>query len=405
MAEDKKDALPVIIAGAGPVGLVAAATLVQRGVPVVVCEKRAQLNRASKASTFHPASLEVLQALGFVEELLTQGVRVETIQYRSVTQGVVAEFSMNILREKTRFPFRIHLEQSALTASILARLIDHPLFQIHFDCEVVGVENLADAVQVAVAGEGAGQRQLRGSYLLGADGARSALREFLNIDFPGSEYGTRVLRIFTPADLEQYIPGIAPLCYIFGENDSCSLLKMPDCWRIILRIPTAVGDRTALDASWYGPIIKSFLPVDDALIAATSADVFAASKRVAAANQVGRTFLMGDAVHLTNTRGGMNMNCGIHDAFALCNALAACYQGRADEQLLSECARERLQIASRELLARTDARVMSIDEWLAKAAAMAVDPAQAFEFMYQSSMLDIASLDLQVAHDREINLR
>src|SRR5690606_16104460 len=139
----------------------------------------------------------------------------------------------------------------------------HPLFQIRFSCEVVAVENLPDSVLVSVADA---EQKIRGSYLIGADGARSALREFLNIDFPGSEYGARVLRIFAPADLEQRLPGLAPLCYIFGESDSCSLLKMPDCWRIILRIPTAVGDRTALDPAWYGPIVKSFLPVDDALI-------------------------------------------------------------------------------------------------------------------------------------------
>ena len=114
------DLKPVIVAGAGPAGLIAAAALIQEGVPVVLCEKHSELNRVSKASTFHPASLEVLNRLSLVDILLAKGVRVEQVQYRSVTEGLVAEFSMNVLSRLTQFPYRIHLEQAQLTEVILA---------------------------------------------------------------------------------------------------------------------------------------------------------------------------------------------------------------------------------------------------------------------------------------------
>ena len=391
------DLKPVIVAGAGPAGLIAAAALIQEGIPVVLCEKHAELNRASKASTFHPASLEVLNHLGLVDILLARGVRVEQVQYRTVTAGLVAEFSMQVLSRLTQFPYRIHLEQSELTEVILAWLEESSLFQVRFKCEVRDVENRGQSVSALVRTRD-GQTRIQGRYLIAADGAHSRIRNALNIAFPGGAYDTRVLRIFTAADLEELIPGLAPLSYLFGDADSCSLLKMPDCWRIILRIPVQVPDQTALSPDWYGKVIKRFLPLDDDTIARSSADIFPVSRRVAETNRVGRTFLIGDAAHLTNTRGGMNMNCGIHDAYAIGRAIAhACKEDNAD-QALAACAQERLRIAQEELVSRTESRLSSIGQWPQKAKSMAADPAQAREFLCQSSMLDIASIEKKSSH-------
>ena len=391
------DLKPVIVAGAGPAGLIAAAALIQEGIPVVLCEKHSELNRVSKASTFHPASLEVLNRLSLVDVLLAKGVRVEKIQYRSITEGLVAEFSMRVLSGLTQFPYRIHLEQSELTEVILAGLKKSSLFRLRFNCEVLEVENRVEAATALVRTED-GQTRIQGRYLIAADGAHSRIRNALNIAFPGGAYDTRVLRIFTAADLEELIPGLAPLSYIFGDAESCSLLKMPDCWRIILRIPVEVDDQTALSPDWYGKEIKRFLPIDGETIAGSAADIFTVSRRVAQTNQVGRTFLIGDAAHLTNTRGGMNMNCGMHDAYAIGRAIAhACKEDNAD-QALATCAQERLRVAQKELVSRTESRLSSIGQWPNRARSIAADPAQAQEFLYQSSMLDIASIEMNSSH-------
>ena len=391
------DLKPVIVAGAGPAGLISAMTLIREGIPVVLCEKHSELNRVSKASTFHPASLEVLNRLGLVDILLTKGVRVEQVQYRNVTEGLVAELSMNVLSRLTRFPFRVHLEQSELGEVILARLKKSSRFLVRFNCEVLDVENRGEVATALVRMED-GQTRIQGRYLIAADGAHSRIRKALNIAFPGGAYDTRVLRIFTAIDLEELIPGLAPLSYIFGEAESCSLLKMPDCWRIILRIPSEVPDQTALSPDWYGREIRRFLPMNDDAISCSSADIFTVSRHVAETNRAGRTFLIGDAAHLTNTRGGMNMNCGMHDAYAIGRAIAhACKEDNAD-QALAECAQERLRIAQEELVSRTESRLSSIGRWPQKAKSMAADPARAREFLYQSSMLDIASIEMKSPH-------
>ena len=387
----------VIVAGAGPAGLVAAAALVDRDIPVLLCEKHGQLNRVSKASTFHPASLEVLDRLGLVEVLLKRGVRVEKIHYRSINDGLVAEFSMGVLSRLTKFPFRIHLEQSELTRVILDRLKKDPRFQVRFNCEVRDVENHAQGV-TAIVGSADGPARVEGRFLIAADGAHSGSRKALNIAFPGSDYETRILRVFVTSDLGEWIRGLAPLTYLFGETDSCSLLKMPDCWRIILRIAGRIADSTALDPAWYGPLVKRFVPMDDSALGRTSADVFSASRRVAETNRQGRIFLIGDAAHLTNTRGGMNMNCGIHDAYAIAGAMARAIGGGAGGEALARCAQERLRIAREELVSRTESRLASIAQWPKRARKIAADPARAREFLYQASMLDMASIDSVSCH-------
>ena len=110
----------VIVAGAGPVGLVAALTLAQAGIEVVLLEKRNSLNTASKASTFHPPTLEIIDDLGAIEPLLSQGQLVHRIQYRT-NEGPFAEFALADLADRTRYPFRLHLEQSKLTPTLLAQ--------------------------------------------------------------------------------------------------------------------------------------------------------------------------------------------------------------------------------------------------------------------------------------------
>src|ERR1700733_9328773 len=84
--------LPVIIAGAGPVGMVAAADLVRQGIPVLVIEKGAVLGSESRASTFHPPTLDMLDDLGFARALIAQGLKAPTVQYSSSADGVLGTF-------------------------------------------------------------------------------------------------------------------------------------------------------------------------------------------------------------------------------------------------------------------------------------------------------------------------
>src|SRR5262249_57735784 len=104
----------VLIAGAGPVGLVAAANLVRGGVPVTVFEAGPGLSEESRASTFHPPTLDMLDDLGAAKPLIAQGLIAPQFQYR-IRDGIVGQFDFATIADVTRHPFRLQCEQSKLT--------------------------------------------------------------------------------------------------------------------------------------------------------------------------------------------------------------------------------------------------------------------------------------------------
>src|SRR5713101_2142008 len=110
----------VLIAGAGPVGLTAAANLVRGGVPVTVFEAGADLSEESRASTFHPPTLDMLDRLGAAQPLIAQGLAAPSFQYRSKQHGTLAQFDFGAIADVTGHPYRVQCEQSKLTRILLS---------------------------------------------------------------------------------------------------------------------------------------------------------------------------------------------------------------------------------------------------------------------------------------------
>src|SRR5258706_10370435 len=171
----------VLIAGAGPVGLVAAANLVRHGVPVTVLEALPDLSTESRASTFHPPTLDMLDRLGAAEALIAQGLVAPQFQYRTRHDGLIAQFDFAGIADATAHPFRLQCEQSRLTRILLERLRGGGNFEIVFSSPVRGVTQTADGVEVAVMRSGMETETAR--WLIGADGARSETRSALDIEF------------------------------------------------------------------------------------------------------------------------------------------------------------------------------------------------------------------------------
>lgn len=377
----------IIVVGAGPVGLVAALTLAQSGANVTLLEKRGQLSQASKASTFHPPTLEILDHLGALEAVKPLGYIVDRVQYRTTSDGIIGELPFSKLEGITPFPFRMHLEQSRLTPVLLQSLQNHSNATVHFNADLVNIVDNKDQSTAEVMIDGV-TRHLDFSYLMGTDGAHSVVRSLAGISFDGEAYPGKVLRYLTDEDLSTLLPGIGPITYLVNDSHSASFLRMPDCWRIILRVPADVSEETALTDEWALERLRPLIPGLEKLPRQIGKDVYGASKRIASTYRKGNIFLAGDSAHLSNTRGGMNMNCGIHDAFHIARALADATQDQSSE-LPGQIASERQAIAQNMLIPRSDSMVSAEGKWIDRVRSLLADNDRSLQHLQQTAMLDM----------------
>jgi 3-(3-hydroxy-phenyl)propionate hydroxylase len=394
-AEPLNRADPILVAGAGPVGLAAAAALAQQGIPVTVFEAGPALSEESRASTFHPPTLDMLEDLGAAEPLIAEGLVAPRLQYRT-RQGLIAEFDFAGIADVTHHPFRLQAEQSKLTRILHALYRDRPGFAVEFESPVETVRQDEAGVTVGIRrGDGIGERH--GRFLIGADGARSAVRRALGIEFEGFTWPERFLVVSTPFDFHAAIADLAPVSYVADPRQWHFLLQIPGLWRVMFPVPAAVGDDEALAPDYIAAQMATILPGADRYPVAHRT-LYRVHQRVARRWREGRVFLAGDAAHINNPLGGMGMNGGIHDAIDLAARLARAWRGESEPGDLDRYERQRRGVTveyvqtqtiqnKRNLEASDPAEQAAFQRRLRQTAA---DPLLAYDYLLRLSM--IASL-------------
>jgi 3-(3-hydroxy-phenyl)propionate hydroxylase len=330
----------IFIAGAGPVGLSAAAALVRQGVPVTVFEGAGELSRESRASTFHPSTLDMLDDLGLAEALVATGLVAPRVQYRTRHDGIIAAFDFAAIADVTRHPYRLQSEQHNLTRIIDGKLRGDPGYRIEFDRRVVGARQDADGVAVTLARPDGGTEERRGRWLIGADGARSEVRKALDVEFEGFTWPERFLVVGTTFDFHAAVPGLDAVSYVADPTQWHFYLQIPGMWRMMFPIAPEVSDETATRREFARQTLATVQPTvrDDDIVHVT---LYRVHQRVAKRFRVGRAFLAGDAAHINNPLGGMGMNGGIHDAINLTERLARVWRGEAGDAELDRYDRQR----------------------------------------------------------------
>lgn len=316
----------VVIVGAGPVGLTAALSLARAGIEVTVVEASTDLPEDLRASTFHPPTLDMLDALGVAEGVVAQGLKCPQWQFRDRREGVIATFDLGLLAEETRHPYRLQCEQWKLTRILRDRLDAEASTQIRYGVEAVDLAQDDTGVTLTVADADGHRQDIRGRFLIGADGARSMVRKSVGVAFDGMTIPEIFLTVSTPFRFDQAIPDLTNIAYISDPEEWVVLLRTPTLWRVLL--PT---DPNETEAEMMAPDrvearLQAVCPKDGPyeLIHKTA---YRVHERVAAAYVHGRVFLAGDAAHLNNPLGGMGMNGGIHDAVNLAEKLTAVWRG------------------------------------------------------------------------------
>ncbi len=379
----------VLIVGAGPVGLVAANSLADAGVPVTVIEASPELPRDLRASTFHPPTLDMLARFGVTGDLIARGLVCPTWQFRDRATGVVATFDLGLLAGETDHPYRLQCEQWKLTETLRARLEGRA--EVIYGAEADGFTQDGDGVTLHLGGPE--PRSLRGRWLIGADGARSVIRRETGIAFEGMTIPEIFLTMSTPHRFEETIPDLAPIAYISDPDEWLVLLSTPTLWRVLLPTDPGLSEEEMKAPERIEARLQAVCPKPGPY-PVTHATAYRVHERVAQSYVHGRVLLAGDAAHLNNPLGGMGMNGGIHDAFNLAEKLTAVWNG-ADASLMQDYGAERRRVALEAVQAQTmrNRRMLNERDPAARAAfhdelrRTVADPATHKAFLMRSSMI------------------
>jgi 3-(3-hydroxy-phenyl)propionate hydroxylase len=383
----------VLIAGAGPAGLVAAAALAEEGVPVTIVEQARDLPDDLRASTFHPPTLDMLDRFGVTDAMIEQGLVCPTWQFRDRQTGVIATFDLGHLKDDTRHPYRLQCEQWRLTRMLRDRLAANPDIAFLYDARAVGVAQDADGVTLTIERPDGTQEPVRGRFLIGADGASSAVRKALGIGFDGMTIPEIFLTLSTTFPFHEAIGDLSNIAYISDPEEWFVLLRTASLWRVLFPTEPGEGEERMMDAARIQERLQAVVP-NPAGYELRHRTAYRVHERVADTYVRGRCFIAGDAAHINNPLGGMGMNGGVHDAFNLAEKLAQVWRG-ADPSVMERYSRQRRKVAletvqatalrNRQILNQRDPEVRRAhhDDLRATAA----DPARHRAFLLRSTMI------------------
>ena len=334
----------ILIAGAGPVGLSAAAYLTRAGIPVTVFEAEDALPENLRASTFHPPTLDMLAPFGAAQGLIDQGLVAQKFQFRGRGEGYLAEFDFAVLADDTEHPFRVQCEQFRLNHLLHDWLLAQGGADVRFGHALTGLRQTDDGVTALVKTPDGGEEAFMGRWLIGADGANSVVRQALDIPFEGFTWDERFLVVSTPFPFETAMPDLTLVNYFADPEQWFFLLKVPGLWRAMF--PTRAGET---EAEIFDPArIEARLQWAQATAEpyeTAHTTLYRVHQRVAQRYRSHRAFIAGDAAHINNPLGGMGMNGGIHDAFNLAGKMAAVWHNEVDDGVLGLYEKQRRPIA------------------------------------------------------------
>jgi 3-(3-hydroxy-phenyl)propionate hydroxylase len=331
------DEFDVAVIGAGPVGVICALALARRGHSVLLVEAEPSVNRAPRAATTHPATLEMLAELDLVTDVIGSGVVARYFQFWHRPSGrMIAQFDHEILSNDTPYPFVVQCEQHKIANLGLARLQTMSNASVAMQTRASGFTDDGARVTLALASHDGTQRRVTVSYLVGCDGGRSFVRKGLGVEFEGFTHPERFIVLTTPFDFEAE-KGFCYRNYFSDPDEWANLFKVAGddlrgLWRVVF--PTGINetDEQALSDAAVQHRLQKFFPLGRPYEVAHR-NIYNVHQRVAASFRKGRVMLAGDAAHVNNPIGGLGMNFGIHDAVSLAASIDAVLKGETEAGL------------------------------------------------------------------------
>src|SRR6478735_9426847 len=330
----------VIVVGGGPTGFVTALGLAQAGVDVCLIEAEAGINDSPRACVYHWSMLDGLERLGIREEAEQVGYTKDDYLWFVKKTGERLPYDLKVLSRVTRFNYNIQLGQDRLAEICQRRLEAMPNAEIHWRTAFTGLERYHDGVTVR-ANSPDGPLELRAKYVLGADGAGSAVRKALGLSFDGMTWPERFVATNLRHDFES--GGYWQSTMVVDDHWGAVIVKITrdGLWRCTFMEDAALPEETYLER--IPEAYRHLLPGKGGHELVQSSP-YRMHQRCAESFRRGRVLLAGDAAHVTNPTGGFGLTTGLFDAFALWPTLAAVVLEGADPGLLDTWAEERRRI-------------------------------------------------------------
>jgi 3-(3-hydroxy-phenyl)propionate hydroxylase len=338
--------MSVLIAGAGPVGLITALGLARAGVEVTVLEAEPGIVDSPRAMVYHWTVLEPLDRLGILGEVERRGFRKQDYAFRVFETGETIGYSIDALADETPYAYNVHLGQHELAGIALEHLERLPGARAMFGARVAGVAQDAHAVTVT-ATTADGSAELRADWLVGADGAGSTVRKALGLSFDGFTWRERFVATNVRYDFGRH--GFARATFQIDPVHGAVIVKIDSSglWRCTYSEDASLPEETV--AERVPEHFAALLPGGEGYELERH-QPYRMHQRAAERFREGRVLLAGDAAHATNPAGGLGLTSGLFDAFALSDALSSVILDGAGEELLDRWAEERrrlfLEVAS-----------------------------------------------------------
>jgi 2-polyprenyl-6-methoxyphenol hydroxylase-like FAD-dependent oxidoreductase len=322
----------VLIAGAGPVGLFLANECTRRGLRWRIFEARSTQSLHSKALAIFPRTLEILDMAGLVDPFLQRANRVTSVAV--VTHGRRLAH-MRFEPQQSPYPFVAMVPQD-VTEKLLVEALQDTGGTVEYETPLVSAAQHGDHVTARLDQKGH-TLEVRAAFVVGCDGAHSAVRHLLNLPFAGAEYHD--LFLLADVDTNDTLPADElQLCP--SEFGPVAIFPMSATRRrIVATVEKPEGDAPSLEL--VKKILKQRAPMGMETRALHWSTYFRIHHRQAAQLRVGRMFIAGDAAHIHSPFGGQGMNTGLHDIWNLAWKLDLAVRGLGNENLLDSYTAER----------------------------------------------------------------
>lgn len=307
----------VLVVGAGPTGLVAAAEALRHGLSVRIVERRATRGAFSKALVVHARTLEVFATMGIAEEIRAVGAPFTALNthFAGGRRHVRVDL-LGLPWGDTAYPYWLSVPQYDTERVLEARLLNLG-GAVEWSCGLQELRDNGDTVD-AVLQHVDGTETVRSRWVIGCDGGRSTVRDQADIVLPRAGGGTT----FLLADVKSTSDLVEDEGHLFLASQGLLLIvpmPEPGRWRLIAHVPNAVPgeDAAAVDAGGFDQIIRERAGIEFGSHDVSWTSQFDLTHGVAERFRSGRIFLAGDAAHIHSPVGGQGLNTGVQDAHNL----------------------------------------------------------------------------------------